>query len=219
MSNPVLGSAVVTQAFASVVVSLPAMPGASGRTGVMAGIERIKEEARTSASQLGFADGRAAGYEDGYEEGLRLGREEARRNAEIEARLVGEALAREVGALHERVEDGWQEFLASSEQALTDRCLDTVRALLEAELQLGRESALGIVRRCLGEVSNATAIRVRVVAEDLPYLREHLRDERVELVADGSIEAGCVVESSCGTVDGTLGTSLRLLEQAWDEAA
>lgn len=215
MSNPVLGPNVATQAFASVVVSLPETHGGRGKERITAGLEMLREETRAQAAKIGFTDGQASGFDAGYAEGLREGRAAA---AE-EARLVGEALAQEVGRLHERVETGWQEFLASSEAALTDRCLETVRELLNAELAIDRSSAVAIVRRCLGEVVHATSIRIRVAAEDLPNLQEYLRDDRVELVADASIGAGCVVESSSGSVDGTIGTALRLLETAWDEAA
>lgn len=219
MSNPILPSTVVTQAFASVVVSLPDTHSGRGRDRITAGIEKLREETRSTAARIGYGEGQSEGFEVGYAEGLRLGREEAARNAAVEAQLVGEALASEVGALHARIESEWRTFLATSESAMVAQCLATVRALLDAELQIGRESAVEIVRRCLGEMIHATSIRVRVAASDLPNLAERVRDERVEFVADGSITAGCVVESSSGIVDGTLDTSLRLLESAWAEAA
>ena len=219
MSSPILPSSAVTAAFTSVVVSLPEMGGGRGKAGIMASIDQLREETRASAEQLGFADGRAAGFDDGFAEGMRQGRKEAAEAAALEARQVGEALANEVGELHARMEEGWQAFLAAAEAQMTARCMETVRALLDTELQLGRESALNIVRRCLGEMVHATAIKVRVASEDLPYLQKYLDDERVQLVADGSIGAGCIVESSSGKVDGTLATSLVLLENAWEEAA
>ncbi len=218
LSSPILPGSVVTQSFSSVVVTLPNMPSGRGQAGIMASIEKLREDTRVSAERLGFAEGRAEGFDAGHQEGLRQGRREAAQAAAIEAQQVGEALAQEVGALHMRVEEGWQEFLSASEAAMTDRCLDAVRALLDAELQLGRESALGIVRRCLGEMVHATSIKVRVASDDLPYLQQFLKDERVELVADGTIEAGCVVESSSGTVDGRVSTTLQLFENAWNEA-
>ncbi|RYG40524.1 hypothetical protein EON79_22465, partial [bacterium] len=136
MSNPILPSTVVTQAFASVVVSLPDMQNGRGRDRITAGIEKLREETRRTATQIGYAEGQSEGYDKGYAEGLRLGREEAARNAAVESQLVGEALAQEIATLHGRVETEWQGFLLSSEAAMVEQCLGTVRALLDAELSL-----------------------------------------------------------------------------------
>lgn len=214
-----LPAGVATRAFSSVVVTLPAISSGRGQAGLMEGIEKIREEAREEGLRLGFTEGQTDGLRAGYEAGYHKGRQQAAEEAAREAEQVGNALALEVGALHERIEGTWQEFLTEVETAMTDRCLQTVRELLDAELQIGRSSALNIVRRCLGEVVHATSIKIRVASQDLPYLQDFLKDERVQLVADGSIDAGCVIESSSGTVDGTLRTSLQLLENAWDEAA
>ncbi len=222
-ANPNLGSAVAVASFASAVTTLPALRGARDHAGLQRQIEEMKALAREEAAREGYGEGRSAGWAEGHRSGREAGRREAMVEA-AEARAVAEAeIADELARLHARVQAGWRAFAAGAEAALTERAMDAVREILAAELALSRAGAHAIVARCLGETTHAASVRIRVDARDLPGLADLLAASHpglaVELVADGSVGAGCVVESASGRVDGTVGTALRLLEEAYDEAA
>ena len=171
-------------------------------------------EGQSAGTERGFAEGRRAGWEEGVERGRQEVR--AAQDDALEGfRAALEASAAEVGPAVDR----WRE---SVEGRAADLAMDAVRALLAAELAIGRPDAMGIVREALGFAEGAVRAVVRLSPFDRAALAERreemlaacagLRD--VELVDDRSIEGGCVVETEQGVVDATLPTRLSLLEAA-----
>lgn len=223
MSNPILKGEIALGSFASVVATLPPLRGARDQAGVQRQIEELKAAAREEAKEEGYGEGQAAGWSEGLIAGRDAGRREALLQAAEDAARREAELAEELAQVHARIEAGWAEFIVEAEAQMTARVMDAVRAVVAAELEISRSGAHAIVARCLEEVTHAKSVRVRVDARDLPGLGELLAGSHpelaVELVADEAIGAGCVVESASGRVDGRVATTLRLLENAYDEAA
>ena len=189
------------------------------------------ERRRQEAAELGFKQGHAEGFRKGTVEGYDLGREQGLKEAY--ETVIGEQ--REVieqfnAALQTVVDQANAKIAAWFEEreiAMSEVALEAVRRLLSSELATSRQSALAMTQDALAEITHANHIRIRVNPFDVPILEQHrslllssiatLRD--IELVPDGTITAGCVVESEGGVVDTRLEVRQAALEKAWQSAA
>ena len=198
--------------------------------GRMGNLDRAIAEAREAATVTARREGFAVGLTQGHQEGLNRGYEEGYANAEREAREKFEAeftsaLTSFKSELQQRVDvlnAAIPAFFADAEEAMADRAIEVVRALLDAELATSRASTLAIVREALKEVTTANHARIRVGTQDASTMNTYksellasaatLRD--IEFVEDSSITAGCVIECSAGVIDATVSKRL----EGWEDA-
>ncbi len=183
-------------------------------------VEMAKDEAR----QLGQMEGYMAGLENGRRDGLKSGYEEAYAKAHAEAtekcnrELEGlfSILAGHVAAVNAEL----PKWFENAEEEMTDRTMTILRRLLNAELSLGRDHALEIVKECLAEVTHAHNVRIRMNPFDAVVVSQHREQllaltpqlKNIDFVDDPSIVGGCIVESEGGAIDARFKTRLSLVE-------
>lgn len=181
-------------------------------------IEEIKRVAQDEGFRQGYTDGLMSGTERGTVEGRREGLEQALLEERKKLEEFSRGLAEVVASVDPAVER-WKEALESQ---VTDMAMNAVRALLAAELAIGRPEAMGIVREALGHAEGALKATIRLSPPDRAALAER-KDEilaactglrNVELVDDASIIGGCIIETENGVVDATMNTRLTLWEAA-----
>ncbi|MBS1714733.1 MAG: hypothetical protein JST30_10405 [Armatimonadetes bacterium] len=180
----------------------------SGSARLQANAQAIFDKARES----GLAEGREAGRQLGFEEGYVEGTERAGADFEREhsARLLefSEALEGVVEHVRKAVE-GWY---AAAESSLQTLAVEIARRAIAQELGQSRESVLDITRQALAEIRHGTSVRIRLNPVDCSILESRRMDvlgaaanvDGLEVVADPSVLAGCVIETTGGTIDATV---------------
>jgi flagellar assembly protein FliH len=166
--------------------------------------------------QKAFEDGFEQGYEEGYEEGLKAGHVEGTIRAQQE---VQENFAEKIEAFNSRLEYLFQQFLCAveewykhSEEQLARLAVFIAEKLLGHELQYSRESALVLAQEAIKALTHGNVIKLRVNPFDVAILEAYKekflatapRLENIEIVADGSIQGGCLIETEGGIVDARL---------------
>lgn len=190
-------------------------------------LKRLKEEARDLGQRQGYAEGFRKGTVEGYDLGREQGYKEAYETIMGEQRELLDQFGAALQQVADRVNATLSDWFQEREEAMADLAMTAVRHLLSHELSISRDSAVSIVHEALSELTHGTHARIRVNPYDMPILEQHrsqlvsltatLRD--VEIVADDSIEAGCVVETEGGVVDTRLAVRMDALEDAWKRAA
>jgi len=163
-----------------------------------------------------------------------------RAQAEAEQQLANAMAIAEQEGRDRGEEDGrqrWQERIASLEaivndlQGVRDDALleakeDVVqlsvaiaRAILERDLRGDTAFVQALFDRALEMVKDGGELKVHVSVADEPVIAEAIRDremqnQKLKIVADESIEAGCIVESKTGRVDATVENRLRNIARA-----
>lgn len=189
------------------------------------------EQARKEAEQTGYDEGFQRGHADGYARGLIEGQEQGRadgfREAADQRRQALACFTSELDKVQLWFRDAIDEWFDQSEQRMTDLAIEAVKAILNAELQISRESAVDLVKKALREVTHARHARVRINPFDSVLLQQHRSEliaasgslKDIELVDDPAIVGGCIIETDGGVLDASVGTQLSSLEHAIGEAA
>jgi flagellar assembly protein FliH len=188
----------------------PARAAKLGRTA--AALQRAEEEARDRGRVEGFD----SGFQEGYAEGVRQGSEQAHVEAAAQLEAIIQAFAQGLDEQGEVIRRALADYYAQSEAALVELSTALAARILGRELTLDPTATLGIVRQALAEVTHASTARIRLNPFDIPAV-ETQRDallaiapslRAAELVADGSIRGGCIVETEGGVVDARIETML-----------
>ncbi len=198
-----------------------ALPGFSGQ---LLNVRDTKaqqvRDAFEEAREAGRAEGLVQGYREGHATGLAHGEEEGRANAyaqllqeqeavQAERRAALDHFRSEMEGFVARANDAVAAWTTDAEERLAGLAIEIASRALNSELGLSRESILNIVREALADAEHARQVRVRVNPLDVATLESHQQEiaqslagiKGLEVVADPTIQAGCVVESDSGVVD------------------
>ena len=142
-------------------------------------------------------------------EGHTEGRAESQAEFEQEHAGVLENLQASLEALLADFHQARSDWFRRAEERHADLAYEVARRALASELVLGRESVLAIAREVLSEVRSGTSVTVRVNPVDVSVLEAHRADlmatlagiKEIEVVADRTVGAGCVIQSNEGLVD------------------
>jgi flagellar assembly protein FliH len=188
-------------------------------------------EAKKEAEKAGFEEGFQNGHADGFRKGLKEGQEQGRRDSFMEAAEQRKVALGQFTAELDKVQlwfrEAIDEWFTGSEQRMTDLAVEAVKAVLQAELAISRESALGLVREILHEVTHARRAKVRINPFDSVLLQQHRAEliassgslKDIELVDDPTIMGGCIIETEAGVLDASFGSQLASMQDAIRDAA
>jgi flagellar assembly protein FliH len=190
--------------------------------------ERLLEEARQRCtSMLDAAKARAgeiereaydAGYKAGLQDGILRGEQQGR--AEWETRIA------EIADLMREANEARKTLIRSTSHVLVQVAMETVRQLLNRELNVEPFDIEGVVSELLQYVTDSMSVEVRVHPDDFVRATEaHPRwksakfgEWEVVIVPDTDISpGGCEIRSEHGRVDARLETKLELLERMLTE--
>jgi flagellar biosynthesis/type III secretory pathway protein FliH len=190
-------------------------------------IKRAREEATKKGFEQGFQTGHSEGIVQGRKEGRDQGWAMIQQETALERKRALQDFTAELQRLRDKLQAEIEEWYRASEERMTDLATVAVREILTAELNLSRESALGIVKQALAEVTHSTHARIRLNPFDSAILQNHRTEllaasrslREIDFVDDPLIAGGCIVETDGGLVDASLETKLELLESAIRENA
>ena len=202
-------------------------------------VEQARQaEALRRAIRLGRAEGRregreearAEGYAEGFEQGkaeawAQLEEEIAQRKAEHEAQVQAEldSLKAQIARFADDAHAAIRTFREESNEAHALFGLEVARRAVCQELKINKAAVLEIARSALTELHQGAEFRVLVSPAEVLELESHRQEimetltniRGLDVVADRSIEAGCIVESHAGTIDARVEAYLeRMAEHA-----
>lgn len=158
-----------------------------------------------AAATMRLDEARRKAEQEGFKEGLRLGETQAveRLAGSLDqARKLIESLGQQSGKLLEGLDPVVFELVFEA----------TCKILGEAAVS--RDGVFGVVEQVLAKARDAAVLRLRLNPSDVRLLMTGGLAgtpvlDGVELVPDGSVESGCVIETASGSLDGRLDTQLR----------
>jgi flagellar assembly protein FliH len=198
--------------------------------------EEVRRSKRLS-DQIGLLKekGYEEGYQAGYQNGLQMGTAEGRKVGFAQAQEIASGERQTEAAqffadwemMREEFEQAVIQWFEQSEEILTGLAVEAVRRILNAELQLTRDSALEIAKEVLSHVSHAKQARIRINPDDFALFESHREElskhsmnvKGIEIVQDNSISSGVIVETEAGVIDATIQTRLELFENSFEQAA
>lgn len=219
LSKSILGSSTsvtkLTDVLKPVVGPLPSQA-KGGSSRIQSGLQAMFDKAKLE----GYEAGRNEGHADGIAVGRIQGWKEVRDSEEA-------MLAEFQGALQSVVQqtlESIENWYVTAEQSLTTLAIEIAKRAVCQELELSRQSVLEITKNALQEVRHGTSVRIRVNPIDSAILeskREQVlaaascvRD--IEIVSDGSINGGCIIDTDGGVIDSRIEN---FLERLHEEAA
>lgn len=176
------------------------------------------EQVRIAAQSEGYIEGLRQGEEVGLARGLA---ESQRQFEEAHAGLI-EEFAAKLNEFVDETEASLQDWYRAAESRLAVLATEIARRAIRRELENSRESILEIAKQALSEVSPGSRVRIRCNPWDGSIL-ESRRDELtsalvgvrgLEIVEDGSLTGGCIVETDGGVVDASVDGYLERLSDA-----
>jgi flagellar assembly protein FliH len=174
--------------------------------------KRLAEEVRRS-----FEAGRERGRQEG---------QQAERESHVAAQKATEALRMRQRA--ELIENFAQErdgYLHAVEREVVKLALAVAARILRREAQMDPLLLTGAVRVALGQLSDSTAVRLRVPAEDLGLWTEsialipNLAVKPTLTAGEGMRLGDCIVETSMGSVDLGVRSQLGEIERGFFDRA
>ncbi len=193
-------------------------------------LEKVKKEAVEQGHSEGFAVGFEEGIRAGRDEGINRGYQESL----VRQRAIEEAQQAEVDQFAQamtdfvgRVESSIEDWQRAAEQRLATLAIEIARRALRQEMELSRDSVIEIAKQAIGETLNSTSFRVRVNPFDVSILESHKAEltsalsnvRQLEIVADGQIEAGCIIEAEEGMIDARVESYVERVEDLIQEAS
>ena len=165
----------------------------------------VKNNAEKVASQEGYQKGLQKGYED--------------------ARIEHENLIKEVETLRQKTLQDYKEHIVSVENDIIDMVMEISRKVIHDKVLIDKDEVLEMVKQSIEKCSNKEQITIRVSFDDYNYVYEN-RDklisaidglEKIKIVKEESLETGsCLIESSYGTLDASINTKLKRIEDAFN---
>jgi flagellar biosynthesis/type III secretory pathway protein FliH len=173
---------------------------------------RIESERRAQEEEEARLVEHARQVEEARNAGLEQGRAEAAK--ESDERL--QAIEQKYAAIIEDMQVQIREGIEAVERRGVDFCVQLTKKLIGASVELSREYILEAIQEAVKVTGGATIKAVRVNPQDLEFLNKLNPQKQFKefdgtwsFQADDSIRAGCVVETSAGTVEYDL-------EKAWE---
>jgi len=109
-------------------------------------------------------------------------------------------------------------LIHQASEDVADMVLHMARRVVGETLAVHPDALRKLVRDAIDRLPGDDEITVRVRSDDLSVLEEHLPSRRsVQLIADDSLEGGCVVEAQCGEVSASVEAAFSGLRAAIDE--
>ena len=225
-----------------VIRSCPHLPVFTGHLAQMerldvAASQQVKTEAEVQViREAAYSEGHALGYRDGFVQaegnGLSAGRErgydEGKARFEEEHADVLSNFRTSLLSLLTDFQCASEAWFEDAEHRYADIAIEVAKRAVATELKTNREVVLSIAKEALQEVRSGQQVIVRVNTSDVSILEAHRLDlinslagiGGIEVVADRTIAAGVVIETSEGIVDARVETfMLRIEAQETQEAA
>lgn len=199
--------------------------GRGGRTANQ--LEQLREQIKNEAYDEGYARGLEVGFSDGHTQAYA----EAYAKADAEATLKNEAYLAEfkndLDLTVASVLEALESWTRSAERKLTDIVVDISREVIQAEMQISRDTVLGIVKQAIAEATHSEHARIRINPFDAKTLETNKANivaaaktiRNIEFVEDEAIIGGCIIETDGGIIDATVDGKLNQLQDELDEAA
>ena len=175
-----------------------------------AGIEAVKEQARS--------EGRTQGHAEGMDSGYKAGLEKARAELSAQYRQKFTGLAEMLEGISAKLEERFAELAALNEPRMLRLWQEMLEKMLQREMILEPEGVLNVFSDILARLSDKNHILVYVSPGDLSLLQENLQGEfedvlrgvrHLELKSDTSVDKGsCIVETNLGVYDARWRTQL-----------
>ena len=186
-------------------------------------IDLIKDKAYQDGYRAGLDNGTLVGISEGRKAGFEAARKEARLERNNEAKQFFE----DWESLRSEFEESLAAWYEQSEQAMTELTMEIVQRILATELQVNQQAALGICKEVLHHVTHAKQARVYINPSDYALFESHREElvkqsrelKSIEIVEDGSVRNGVMVETDAGMIDATIDTRLELISNELDQAA
>lgn len=191
-----------------------------------------REEAELLIKEAGFEAERilneaAARAESDTASVFDKARQEGYRKGTQEAELKYKALLAEAQSIKLKAEADYRQYIESIESDVVNVILDTARCIIGTEVKSNREYILELVRNAFGKCSSRDSIILKVGTQDYEFVQENR--EALSVVLDGMGEldikcdpaiksGGCMLETPYGTVDASVQTKMKKVEQAFRNA-
>ena len=153
-------------------------------------------------------------------------KEEGYRNGERLAQKHYQSLLQEAEELKRQAGELYQNTVLSLEGQMVDTILDIGRKVIGSEISQNREFILSLIRKTLQSTSPSEEIIITVspldydiVIENKERLTEGLKNVRdIVIKKDNSLQkGGCIVETGFGSVDSSIETQLKAIEDTFRE--
>lgn len=186
---------------------------------------RIMAEALEAAEEI-RAEARKSGFEAGWAEGHTAGIAAATEAVHAETDRFRAEYHAEMEALFARIDETSRTLWLDAEPQLVSLALEIARKVVKQEAAINPDIVIEVVKNALRRVVDSEGLRIRVNAADLENVRAAREDilsivdgarnaEIVEIVEDRRVgPGGCVVESASGTIDATVETQFRTIEES-----
>ena len=169
---------------------------------------RVEAERRSQEEAAQAEAERQAEHARQIEEARTAGFEQGRAEATKESEERLHAIEQKYAAIVEDMQEQIREGLEGIERRGVEFCLQLTKKLIGASVELNREYVLDAIKEAVKVTGGATIKAIRVNPQDLEFLSK-LNPEKQFKEFDGtwsfqgdeSIRAGCVVETSAGTVE------------------
>lgn len=172
--------------------------------------DKQREELETLRKQT-IEESRREGYQAGHQEGIEASLEAYRELLDGAKNLL------------EKAHEEKREIIASAEPFLVEVSVAIARKILAQELAADNAKVMGLVQEALARVRSRGAVTISANPEYYPVLLENrenllnMLDSQSELIIlpDHHMEgAGCLIETSMGSVDARIDTQLSEIKQA-----
>lgn len=153
-------------------------------------------------------------------------KEEGYRNGEKLAQKHYQSLLQEAEELKRQAGELYQNTVLSLEGQMVDTILEIGRKVIGTELTQNREAIISLIRRTLQSTSPSGEIIVTVspqdydtVIENKERLTEGIKNiQEIVIRKDNSLQrGGCIVETGFGSVDSSVETQLKAIENTFRE--
>jgi flagellar assembly protein FliH len=192
-------------------------------------VEKAKEEAKNIKKEAEYEAARTLkSAEDDAEKKVRDLEDEAWQKGYGEGLEAAakhyEELTAQAEALKKSAEEEHEIVLAGMETEIVDMVLQIARKVVGTELSTNRDCILNLVVQTLEGCANRKNMILKVSAEDFDYIMDN-KDKlysmvesanEIEIKKEMTLKQGnCIVETSYGSIDGSAGTKLAKIEDAF----
>jgi flagellar assembly protein FliH len=151
-----------------------------------------------------------------YQQGFQDGQSAAKQELGGQVDAMAARLARTI----EELSGMRQRLRHEAEEDVIALAMAIARRILHRELTVAPEALVGLLKAALEKIEVQEVHRVRVRPEDAPMVQQHLDQmglpQRIELIADGSLERGsAILDSSRGALDVSVETQLAEIERGF----
>jgi flagellar assembly protein FliH len=169
--------------------------------------ERRSQEDAAQAEAQAEAE-RQAEHTRQIEEARNAGFEQGRAEATKESEERLHAIEQKYSTIIEDMQDQIREGLEGVERRGVDFCLSLTKKLIGASVEVSRDYILEAIQEAIKVTGGATIKAIRVSPQDLEFLNKLNPEKQFKecdgtwsFQADESVRAGCVIETSAGTVE------------------